>query len=89
MHVESVEERAGNTRAIALRLSKRATAVPGRVAQMAAGARVHSGDELEFRGIISVCSGARDSHDARLQRLAQSLKDSAVELRQLVEDYSQ
>ena len=56
------------------------------VAQVAAVARIHRGDELEARRKIGLARGARNGDASRLERLAQHLEDVAAEFRQLVEE---
>ena len=63
----------------------RAVAAPARVAEPAAGARIHRRDELELRRESALPRRARDVDDARLERLAQHLQHAPIPFRQLVQ----
>ena len=76
----------GDPGSIARDLVGRAAALARVMAEVAAGARVHRGDELEARGKVGLARRARDGDAARLERLAQHFEHVAAELRQLVEE---
>ena len=57
-NVDAVEQRPGQLRAVARDLVGRATAPAAVVAEIAAGAGIHRGDELEARGEVAP-GGAR------------------------------
>ena len=86
LNVDAVEERAGDTGAIALDLQRRADAFLLRVGEKAAGTRVHCGDQHDAGGIIDRAEGAGDGDVAVFQRLPHDLEDVAPEFRQLVEE---
>ena len=56
------------------------------VAEMAAAARIHRGDELDPRRESDMGVGARDLDRAGLERLAQAVEHRALEFGQLVEE---
>ena len=56
------------------------------VAEVAAGAGVHRGDQHDVGGEADRAGGAGDGDAAFLERLAQDLEDVLAELRQLVEE---
>lgn len=85
VQVDAVEQRAGELGAVALDLLRGATAWVGDVAQVAAGAGVHGGDQLETRREAHPVVGPGDDDLAAFQGLAQDLENLPVELRQLVE----
>src|SRR5262249_31329528 len=86
LNIDSVEERAGDARAIALDLQRRADAFFLRVGKKAAGARVHGCDEHNGCGIVDRAQDARDGDVAVFQRLAHYFEHVAPELRQFVEE---
>lgn len=85
VHVDPVEQRAGDAVQVALHLLFRAGAAPVGVAVPPAAAGVHGADEQKAARQRQAPRGARDRHDAVLERLAQRLHGGLVELRQLVE----
>ena len=62
-------------RDVALTMRRRAGALAGLVAEVAAGAGVHGGDEHEARGEADRHGGARDGDGAVLEGLAQDFED--------------
>ena len=85
LNIDAVEERAGDSRAIALDLQRRAHAFFLRIGKKAARARVHRCDEHNGCGIVDRAQGARDGDVAVFQRLAHYFEHVASELRQFVE----
>ena len=86
LNVDAIEERAGDARAIALDLQRRADAFFLRIGEKTAGARVHGRDQHDAGGIIDRAERARNGDIAVLQRLPHDLEDVAPEFRQLVEE---
>lgn len=86
LHINAIEQRAGNARLVALHLIRRAAARAQRVAPIAARARVHRRDELEAGGEVRLMCGARDGDVASLQRFAQDFEYAAFELGELIEE---
>lgn len=86
VQVDAVEQRAGELGAVALDLFRGATARVGDVTQVATGAGVHGGDQLEARREAHPVVGPGDDDLSVLQGLAQDFEDLSVELRQLVEE---
>src|SRR5690606_25177781 len=81
LHVEAIEQRAGDARSIALHGARRTRAGVRRVAGVAARARVHRADDLRAGG-EDVRAGCARHHDrALLERLAQRLEARERELR--------
>ena len=85
MQVQAIEERTGNTAAIAAYLIGGAVAAIGRVAVIAAWARVHRGDQQEARRKFHLPGRARDRDGAGFERFAQHLEHVPFEFRQFIE----
>ena len=66
LHVDAVEQRAGDLVLIARHKIGRASAAVGVMTQVAAGAGVHRGNQLEPRGEICLARGAGDGDVAGL-----------------------
>lgn len=86
VQVDAIQERAADAGAVALDLRGGATALVLRVAQVAAGARVHRGDEHEAARERDLAGAAGDGDVAVLERLAKHLEGAAFELGQFVEE---
>ncbi len=87
MDVDAVQQRAGDSAAVALdgAVFAGARVIGDAGAEIAAGTGVHGGDEHEFRGKSEALGGAGDGDDAILQGLAQHFQHAALELRQLIQ----
>ena len=85
VQVQPVEQRAGNAREVPGDRLRRADAVPGRVAEVPAGARVHRRDEHRGAGVGDRSPHAGDGDPAVFDGLAQDLHRGAREFRQLVQ----
>ena len=86
LDIDAIEQRAGDFRAVALDLQRRADAFLLRIGKKSADARIHRRDQHEARGIIDRTHGARDGNVAIFQRLAHDFENVAAKLRQLVEE---
>jgi hypothetical protein len=86
VQVDTVQERAGQARAVAFDDVGLADAVVARVPEIPARAGVHRGDEHETGGEAQRCRGAADGDARLLQRLTQGLDDAPVELGQFIEE---
>src|SRR2546425_13149277 len=86
MDVDAVEQWAGDAGEVALHAEGPADAIVLRIAEVAAGARIHRRREHEPRRIREAHGGARDGYDAVLHRLAQHLEHVLAELGQLVQE---
>ena len=86
IEVDAVEQGAADLLLVFYDLRGRTGAVVLAVAEVAAGAGVHAGDERELGWESERALGAADGDDAVLQRLAQVLQDGARELGQFVEE---
>ena len=85
-HVDPVQQRAADAVEVILAAARRLAALAGRIAQMAAPARVHRRDQLEPRRVGDVGGGPRDGGSAGFDGLAQRLQRLAGEFRQLVQE---
>src|SRR5439155_1261045 len=74
VEVDAVEERPRDARAVAVDEGWRAAAAAGVVAEVAARAGVHGGDELEGGGEEDGAGPARDRDAALLERLPERLE---------------
>src|SRR5690606_10932175 len=83
--VNAVEQRTGKLGAVALYLFRRAPTASGRIAEIAAGAGVHGGDQLEAGREAHLVARPGDHDLATFQGLAKGFQHLAVELRQFVE----
>jgi len=83
--VDPVEHRAGETAAIALDGVRKARALGGRVARVAARAGVHRGDQDEPRRVGRGAARSGDRDLAFLERLAQRFQDLALVLRDFID----
>ncbi len=86
MQVDAVEERAADAAHVAFDLQRVAFAGVAGVAEVAAGARVHGGDQHEAGGKGGGVEGTRDGDRALLERLPEDFQAAAIELGQLVEE---
>ena len=80
LHVDAIEQRAGDAALIALDQIRRAVADAADVAVVPARTRIHRRDQLEVCGKVGLPRGARDGDVARLHRLAQHVQYAPVEL---------
>ena len=85
VHVDAIQQGAGDAVQIAPNLRGRAAALLRPAAQMAAGTGIHGADQHETRRIGGLGVDAGDGHEAVLQRLAQRLQHVPAILRQLVQ----
>ena len=85
VQVDAVQQRAGELALVAGDLVWRAAAGMARIAQVAARAGVHGGNELKARRKFGPLRGARDGDVARFQRLAQGFQRGAGEFGQLIQ----
>ena len=76
--VDAVEQGAGDALAVGFDLAWRAAAFAFRIAEVAAGAGVHGGDEHEAGGEGEAAGGAGDGDLAVFERLAQDLERGAL-----------
>lgn len=86
MQVYAVQQGAGQAAAVARHLVAGAAAACRAVAQIAARAGIHGGDELEAGGKADLVGGAGNHHMARFQGLAQDLEHLAVKFGQLIQE---
>ena len=86
MQVDAIEQRTGDTRAIALDAVAAATATTRCVAGPAAGTGIHRGDELEARRKLALPRGTGDGDDAGFERLAQHFQCLPRPLRKFVQE---
>ena len=84
--IDAVDERPRDAAAIAGDSVRRAMAAAARMAEPAAGAGIHRGDELELGGKRALPRRARDVDHAGLERLAQHFEHAAIPFGQLVEE---
>lgn len=78
MQVDAVEQGAGQAAAVAADLFHGAAATTAGIAQVAAGAGVHGGDQLEAGGKGHLARGTGDDDMARLQWFAQNLQHLTI-----------
>src|SRR5690242_368371 len=69
LDVDAVGERPGDAAAIARNALRSAAAAPAAIAAVAAGTRIHGGDQLKARREFDLARRARDRHAAGLDRL--------------------
>jgi len=86
VQVEPIEQRASKSSAVARNRRFSTAAAARAIAGVAAGARIHGGDELETRREFALPRGTRDGDAAGLERLAERLERGALELGELVEE---
>ncbi len=86
MHVDAVEERAGDLRLIFLGTFRCPAAAERGIIQMPAAAGIHGGHQLESRGICHMGVDPGDHGPAAFHRLAQRLQRGAGEFRKFVEE---
>ena len=86
VQVDAVEDGAGDAAPVAEQLLVAAQAGAARVAQEAARAGVHGGDQLELGRVADGAPGPGEDHVPLLERLAERLEHVAPELGQLVEE---
>lgn len=86
LHVDPIQQRAGNLVLIAQDTVRRAAALLDRMPEIAARAGIHGGDQLKLRGEVGLAGGPRNRDAAALQRFPQYFQHAAVELRQFVEE---
>ena len=77
VHVEAIEQRTRDPRAIGVQAIRRAKTARRAVAAVAAWARIHCRDELKIRGEHDALVEARDVDDAGLDRRSASRSSSA------------
>ena len=85
VHVNAVKERAREFFAIGVDLGLSAGTFVGGVAEVAAGAGVHGGDEHEVGGVGGFGAGAGDGDFLVFERLAEGFEDRAGEFGDFVE----
>lgn len=85
VHIDAVQQGAGDAAQVALHLTVRAGAAAGGMAEPAAAAGVHGAHQHEPTGQGQGAGGTGDGDHAVLQGLAQSLQRRLVKLRQLVQ----
>lgn len=85
VHIDAVQQGAGDAAQVALHLTVRAGAAAGGMAEPAAPAGIHGAHQHEPAGQGQGTGGTGDSHHTVLQRLAQGLQRRLVKLRQLVQ----
>ena len=86
VQIDAVEQRPRQFALIFAGAARGAGAGQARIAQVAAAAGVHGGDQLHARRIGDMGGGARHLHLAGFQRLAQAVEHAALELGQLIEE---
>lgn len=85
MDVYTVKQRTGKPGLIFFGAFGRPAAFEGRIAEVAAAAGVHGGNQLKFGGINRVGIDARNSYIAVFQRLAQGFQRGAAEFWQFIQ----
>ena len=85
MDVDAVEKRSGNAVAVALDIERAAPALAFRIAEVAALAGIHGGDEHEIRWKCEGAGSARNGDARVFQRLAQDFEGLPTDLGQFVE----
>jgi len=86
MHVDPVQERPGETAAIALHLERAAGAGADPITQKSACTGIHGGHQHETGREVEAGGGPGNGHRAVLEGLAQHLEHMLFELRQFVEE---
>ena len=86
LHVDAIEQRAGDAALVALDQIRRTIADAADMAVVAARTGIHRRDQLEVRREVGLPRGARDGDVAGLHRLAQHVEHAAVEFRKFVEE---
>src|ERR1700681_141585 len=86
MQVQTIEQRARNSRAITLDLIGCALTATDRVAEIATGTRVHRRDQLEARRKFRLARRTRNRNRAGFQRFAKHFQDAPLEFRQFIEE---
>ena len=87
MHVDAVEQRAGEAISVALYLVRAAVAtVSDSIPQVTAGAGVHRSNQLEMCGKLCLVAGAGDGDFTALQGLPKYFEHAAIELRQFIQE---
>src|SRR5215207_174120 len=86
MDVDAVQQRPADPLLIATDRSRSAGAGPPRVTKIAAGTRIHGGDEGEVGREGEGAGGPSQRYRMVLQGLAQPFQLGGAELRQLVEE---
>src|SRR6188768_1747646 len=84
--VQAVEQRARETRAVALTRRVRATTAQARMPEVAASAGVDRGDQQRAGWKTGSRSRPRDVHEAVLERLTQCLERRAAKLCQFIQE---
>src|SRR5439155_2240479 len=85
MQIDAIEQRPGNALTISLHLHRSAAAFALEIAEVAARARVHCGDEHELRRKRDAACGAGDGDFAVFERFAHHLQCRSIEIRQLIQ----
>ena len=86
VHVDTVEEGAGELFLVIVDLGEGASTFVSGVAEIAAGAGIHGGYEHEVGWVSGLGIGARDRNLFVFERLTKSLKDGAGEFGDFVEE---
>src|SRR3546814_7369944 len=86
MQVDAIKQRTGHLGLIIGGATRRAGAGKPRISQMSTFAGVHRSDKLHTRRKSHMSVGTRHADLAPFERLAQAIKDSALEFRQLIKD---
>jgi hypothetical protein len=79
VEVDPVQKRSGDPGAVPLEHYRGAGALVSQISQVAAGARVHGGDQHEAGGIGHGGERPGDAHPTVLQRLAENFQDMFLE----------
>ena len=85
MHVDAIEQRPGQAMPITRDLIGLAAAAPLGIAEIAAGAGIHGGNQLEGGRKLRLSRSPRDRDPAAFQGLAQGLEHIASEFAEFVE----
>ena len=86
MDVDAVEQRPGNLRNVTLDHGRRAVALAGGVAEIAARTRIHRGGQHEARREGHRNGGASNGDGTVFQRLAHYFEHVALKFGQLVQE---
>jgi len=86
VHVDGIEQRTGDARAVLAHLVRRAAIASKRIPKKSAGTGIHCGDQLKAGWKFRLARRPRDRNGAGLERFAQDFEDAPVEFRQFVEE---
>lgn len=85
MHVDAVEQGAGNTASIAVDLFGGAMTTAARIAQVSARAWIHRGNQLESGRETGLVRGAGDRNCAAFQWFSEDFEHFSVEFREFIQ----